>query len=59
MKNKAQRSVAILRKKKTVSKQDTAYRRIEVVNIRTLNGIKAVSSKAIDAAWIRIVGFTD
>ena len=59
MKNKAQRSVAILRKKKTVSKQDTAYRRIEVVNIRTLNGIKAVSSKEIDAAWNRIVRITD
>ncbi len=46
-------------KKKTVSKQDTAYRRIEVVNIRTLNGIKAVSSKDIDAAWNRIVRITD
>lgn len=59
MKNKAQRSVAVLRKKKTVSKKDTAYKRIEVVNIRTLNGIKTVSSKDIDAAWNRIVRITD
>jgi hypothetical protein len=59
MKKKTPRNIAILRKKMSVSKPDTIYRRIEFVNIRTLNGIKTVSSNDIDAAWNRIVRISD
>ena len=59
MKKKTTRNIAILRKKNSVSKQDTIYRRIEIVNIRTSSGIKTVSSNDIDAAWNRIVRISD
>ena len=59
MKKATPRNIAILRKKMSVSKPDTIYRRIEFVNIRTLNGIKTVSSNDIDAAWNRIVRISD
>jgi hypothetical protein len=59
MKKETPRNIAILRKKMSVSKPDTIYRRIEFVNIRTLNGIKTVSSNDIDAAWNRIVRISD
>ena len=59
MKKEATKNIAILRKKNSVSKQDTIYRRIEIVNIRTSSGIKTVSSNDIDAAWNRIVRISD
>ena len=59
MKKETPRNIAILRKKMSVSKPDTIYRRIEFVNIRTLNGIKTVSSNDIDAAWNRIFRISD
>ena len=59
MKKETPRNIAILRKKMSVSKPDTIYSRIEFVNIRTLNGIKTVSSNDIDAAWNRIVRISD
>lgn len=59
MKKETPRNIAILRKKMPVSKPDIIYRRIEFVNIRTLNGIKTVSSNDIDAAWNRIVRISD
>lgn len=59
MKKKTTRNIAILRKKNSVSKHDTIYRRIEFVNIRTSSGIKTVSSIDIDAAWNKIVRISD
>ena len=59
MKKKTTRNIAILRKKNSVSKHDTIYRRIEFVNIRTSSGIKTVSSNEIDAAWNKIVRISD
>lgn len=59
MKKKTTRNIAILRKRNSVSKQDTIYRRIEIVNIRTSSGIKTVSSNDIDAAWNKIVRISD
>lgn len=59
MKKKTTRNIAILRKKNSVSKHDTIYRRIEFVNIRTSSGIKTVSSNDIDAAWNKIVRISD
>jgi hypothetical protein len=59
MKKKATRNIAILRKKNSVSKKETIYKRIEIVNIRTSSGIKTVSSNDIDAAWNRIVRISD
>lgn len=59
MKKKTTRNIAILRKENSVSKQDTIYRRIEIVNIRTSSGIKTVSSNDIDAAWNKIVRISD
>lgn len=59
MKKEATKNIAILRKKNSVSKKETIYRRIEIVNIRTSNGIKTVSSNDIDAAWNKIVRISD
>ncbi|WP_039876149.1 hypothetical protein [Hoylesella pleuritidis] len=59
MKKEATKNIAILRKKNSVSKKETIYRRIEIVNIRTSSGIKTVSSNDIDAAWNKIVRISD
>ncbi|OFO80266.1 hypothetical protein HMPREF2983_12685 [Prevotella sp. HMSC077E09] len=59
MKKEATKNIAILRKKNSVSKKETIYRRIEIVKIRTSSGIKTVSSNDIDAAWNRIVRISD
>ena len=59
MKKEATKNIAILRKKNSVSKTETIYRRIEIVKIRTSSGIKTVSSNDIDAAWNRIVRISD
>lgn len=59
MKKEATKNIAILRKKNSVSKKETIYRRIENVNIRTSSGIKTVSSNDIDAAWNKIVRISD